>query len=117
MEELPSADHHVAPAVNAAERGYDAHVIEGVWRSAQVVTGNDPEIWRKDVNGAWIHRLAYRNRHSEFGWEIAESAFTSAAFGIASLRPLQWQNYLDFLVAARSSVITADGLRNSRKLL
>ena len=117
MEEPSSLDPHFVPSLDTTERGYDAQVIEGVWRSAQVVAGNDPEIWRKDEFGAWIHRLAYRNRHSEFGWEIAESAFTSSAFGIASLRPLQWQNYLDFLVAARSSVITADGLRNSRRLL
>jgi hypothetical protein len=116
MDDLSSAAHPL-PSSGASERGYDALVIEGVWRSAQVVPGNDPEIWRRDEFGAWIHRLAYRNRHSEFGWEIAASAFTASAFGIASLRPLQWQNYLDFLVAARSSVITADGLRNSRKLL
>jgi hypothetical protein len=99
------------------EHGFDPEIVEQVWQTAVVVLGNDPAVWRKDEHGAWIHRLAYRNRNSEFGWEIAESAYTARAFGIAALRPLQWQNYLDYLVAARSSVITADGLRNSRRLL
>lgn len=99
------------------ERGYDWHVIEHVWRSAQVIPGNDPAVWRKDEHGAWIHRLAYRNRNSEFGWEIADCAYTLRAYGLASLRPMQWQNHLDFLVASRGSVMTADGLRNARRLI
>jgi len=99
------------------EQGYDHDVVERVWQSAQLVIGNDPAVWRKDECGAWIHRLAYRNRHSEFGWEIADCAFTLRSYGIAALRPMQWQNYLDFLVASRSSVMTADGLRNSRRLM
>lgn len=99
------------------ERGYDSEVVERVWQSARIVPGNDPAIWRKDEHGAWIHRLAYRNRHSEFGWEIADCAFTLPGGGMAALRPAQWQNYLDFLVASRHSVVTADGLRNARRLL
>ena len=110
--EVPETPSFVEP-----ERGYDRDVIERVWQCAQVVPGNDPAVWRKDESGAWIHRQAYRNRNSEFGWEIADNAYTMRSYGIASLRPLQWQNHLDFLVASRSSVITADGLRNARRLL
>jgi hypothetical protein len=99
------------------ERGYDWHVIEQVWQSAQVIAGNDPGTWRKDECGAWIHRLAYRNRNSEFGWEIAESAYTHRGYGLAALRPMQWQNHLDYLVASRRSMMTADGLRNARRLI
>lgn len=100
-----------------AERGYDREIVERVWQTAQVITGNDPALWRKDERGAWIHRMAYRNRRSEFGWEIADSAYTLRAYGAAALRPLQWQNHLDFLVASRASIVTADGLRNARRLL
>lgn len=110
-------DQPESPSFAEAERGYDRDVIERVWASAQIVAGNDPAVWRKDERGAWIHRQSYRNRNSEFGWEIADSAYTMRSYGIASLRPLQWQNHLDFLVASRSSVITADGLRNARRLL
>jgi hypothetical protein len=99
------------------ERAYMPEVVEQVWCFAQAVTGNDPSLWRKDEHGAWIHRLAYRNRNSEFGWEIADCAYTLRAYGIAALRPMQWQNHLDFLVASRGSIMTADGMRNARKLL
>lgn len=99
------------------ERGYDGSIVEQVWQSAQSIPGNDRAVWRKDASGAWIHRLAYRNRHSDFGWEIGDCAYTLRAFGLAALRPMQWQNHLDFLVASRGSFVTADGLRNARKLL
>lgn len=99
------------------ERAYAPDVIQQVWGFAQAIPGNDPALWRKDEHGAWVHRLAYRNRNSEFGWEIADCAYTLHAYGIAALRPMQWQNHLDFLVAARGSVMTADGMRNARKLL
>ncbi len=107
-EELPEME---------PESGYDRDVIDRVWQSAQMIPGNDPALWRKDEHGAWIHRMAYRNRHSDFGWEIADCAYTMRSYGLAALRPLQWQNHLDFLVASRSSVVTADGLRNARRLL
>jgi hypothetical protein len=101
-----------------ARLDYDREVIERVWALAQTVPGNDPELWRKDEQGAWIHRLEYRNRRSQFGWEIADYGYYLRRTGVASLRPLQWQNHLDFQVAARNrSVITADGLNNVRRLL
>ncbi len=100
------------------ESGYDREVVERVWTFAQAIPGNDAAVWRKDESGAWINRLDYRNRHSEFGWEIADSAFSRPGHGIAALRPMQWQNYLDFMVSERrSSSVTADGLRNARRLL
>lgn len=100
------------------ETGYDREVVERVWSLAQMIPNNDPAIWRKDESGAWIHRQAYRNRHSEFGWEIANIAFSSRSAGIEALRPMQWQNYVDFMVASRTRfAVTADGLKNARRLL
>lgn len=96
---------------------YDRELVDRVWQSAHVIPGNDPALWRKDEHGAWINRLAYRDRRSEFGWEIADSGFTLRCFGLAALRPMQWQNYVDHLAASTSGVVTADGLRNARKLL
>jgi hypothetical protein len=98
--------------------GYDRDVIERVWQLAQVIPGNDSAVWRKDEFGAWIHRSDYRNRHSEFGWEIADCGYRMRTFGIQALRPMQWQNHVDFLVAARNqAVVSADGLRNARRLI
>jgi hypothetical protein len=96
---------------------YDKELVDRVWQTAHVISGNDPALWRKDEHGAWIHRLAYRDRRTEFGWEIADSGFTLRSFGLAALRPMQWQNYVDHLAASNSGVITADGLRNARRLL
>jgi hypothetical protein len=100
------------------ETGYDREIVERVWGLAQVVPGNDSAVWRKDEHGAWIHRADYRNRRSEFGWEIADYGYTHRASSLMSLRPLHWQNYLDFMVASRhNAVVSADGLRNARRLL
>lgn len=97
---------------------YDREVVERIWQLAQAVPGNDPAVWRKDEHGAWVHRLEYRNRRSQFGWEIADHGFYLRRAGVASLRPMQWENYVDFMVAARqNAVVTADGLNNVRKLI
>jgi hypothetical protein len=106
------------PSVTDTIEGYDLEVIRRVWTLAQTIPGNDPEVWRKDEFGAWIHRADYRNRHSDYGWEVADYGFSRRNAGLASLRPMHWQNHLDFMIAARNqAVITADGLRNARRLL
>ncbi len=100
--------------------GYDREVVERVWSFAAKVPGNDPELWRKDEFGAWIHKLDYRKRNSEFGWEICDTGLGldgAATHGIAALRPMQWQNYVDHVAATTQSRMTADGLHNVRKLL
>jgi hypothetical protein len=97
---------------------YDRFVVEQVWGLAQPVPGNDPALWRKDEHGAWMHRLEYRNRRSQFGWEIVDLAYSMRRAGVETLRPMHWENYLDFMVAERRrSVITADGLSNARRLI
>ena len=97
--------------------GYEREIVARVWKFATVVGGNDPELWRKDEFGAWIQRLEYGNRHSEFGWEICDTSLGRGDGGLAALRPMQWQNYVDQVAAVTQSKITADGLRNARKLL
>lgn len=96
--------------------GYDREAVSRAWEQAASVEGNDAVLWRKDAFGAWIYRLDYGNRNSIFGWEIFDSSLARPG-SIAPLRPLQWQNYLDALAAETQSRVTADGLRNLRKLL
>ncbi|MDG2123050.1 MAG: hypothetical protein P8J87_05090 [Verrucomicrobiales bacterium] len=98
-------------------RGYPEDVVDRVWHLAKTVEGNDPEIWRKDEFGAWINRLDYGNRRSDFGWEVADPPQGTIDMGIASLRSMHWQNYLDQVAASTRSRISADGLRNVRNLL
>ena len=97
--------------------GYDQEVIQRVWLRASVIEGNDPELWRKDEFGAWMCRLDYANRRSQFGWEICDSSLGRGDSGLAALRPMQWQNYLDQVAADTQSRVTADGLRNVRRPL
>lgn len=100
------------------QAGYDREVLDRVWALAQVVPGNDPALWRKDDHGAWMHRMEYGNRHSQFGWEVADCGSYVRRVGVSSLRAMQWQNYVDWMVANRAgAVMTADGLNNARRLL
>jgi hypothetical protein len=94
---------------------YEREVIDHVWSLAQSVAGNDAALWRKDEFGAWIHRLEYGRRSSQFGWEIYDPNL--GGMGLQALRPLHWQNYLDKIAFQDTMRVTADGLRNVRKLL
>jgi hypothetical protein len=97
---------------------YEREVVDRVWNLAQAIPGNDPALWRKDENGAWMHRLEYRNRKSQFGWEIADAGAVIRRVGMGALRPMQWQNYVDWMVSCRAgAVMTADGLNNARRLI
>ena len=49
---------------------FPEETVQKVWESATMVVGNDPEQWRKDPCGAWICRSQYKNRDSQYGWEI-----------------------------------------------
>ena len=97
--------------------GYDREIIRRVWRLGQRVQGNDEEIWRKDEFGAWIYQAGYGNRRSEFGWEIADLSSGGNDGAVFSLRPIQWQNYVDLMAARTQIRVTAEGLRNIKRLL
>jgi hypothetical protein len=97
--------------------GYDREVVARAWSRAEVVPGNDAELWRKDALGAWIYRLDYGQRRSSFGWEVFDPSLGRGESGVSALRPMQWQNFLDALAAETQSRVTADGLRNVRRLL
>jgi len=75
-------------------RGYERELIQSVWEFAEVVPGNDPEIWRKDEFGDWIYRFDYGRRTSEFGWEIFDPGVGRHAQGVYAMRPMQWQSYI-----------------------
>ncbi len=119
--EDPSASETDADADDRVSQwsapGYDHTIIESVWQFAEAVAGNDPALWRKDEFGAWINRLDYGRRHSQFGWEICDIGTASSSAMLSALRPMQWQNYLDQVAAMTQSRITADGKQNVRRLL
>lgn len=98
-------------------RRYDREIVRRVWKAGQAIEGNDDALWRKDEFGAWINFLEYGNRNSQFGWEIIDPAPWRSGAGVYLLRPCQWENYLDYMAAQRRSRMTAEGLKNVRRLL
>lgn len=76
-------------------RGYEKEVIESVWNFAEIVPGNDPDLWRKDESGNWIRRLDYGKRESEFGWEIFDPGIGRHSQGVYAMRPMQWSAFLE----------------------
>lgn len=104
-----SAKPGVPPATEFSAPTYDRMVVNDVWEEASLVEGNDPALWRKDAQGAWINRQDYGRRNSQFGWEIRETRG-------GRLEAVQWQNCLDQAASATQSRITSEGLRNRRSV-
>lgn len=73
---------------------YDRHLIDSVWEFAEVVPGNDSELWRKDEFGQWICRADFGKRYSEFGWEIFDPGVGRHAQGVYAMRPMQWRSFI-----------------------
>jgi hypothetical protein len=94
---------------------YEREVVDHAWSLAQIIPGNDDALWRKDEHGAWINRQEYGNRNSQFGWEIFDPTEAGRGYGLAALRPMQWQNYLEAIAFSSGFRMTAEGLNNSRR--
>jgi hypothetical protein len=107
----------IMDATDWTSQAYEREVVDRVWATAREVSGNDPALWRKDEHGAWIYRMDYGRRQSEFGWEIYDPSVGLSGGRISVLRPLHWMNYLDLVASSTQSRVTADGLRNTRRLL
>jgi hypothetical protein len=90
----PGAMSQDDSATDFFSRGYERELIQSVWEFAEVVPGNDSEIWRKDEFGEWIYRFDYGRRSSEFGWEIFDPGVGRHAQGVYAMRPMQWQSYI-----------------------
>jgi hypothetical protein len=71
----------------------DEEEIQEVWEKGHVVSGIDPDRWRKDDCDAWIGRIEYGNRDSQYGWEI-DHIDPDGGDDLSNKRPLQWENNL-----------------------
>jgi hypothetical protein len=86
-----------------------------VWEKGEIVSGQDPQQWRKDQCGAWIGRTSYGKRESPYGWET-DHIDSNGGDSLSNLHPLQWQNNLEKSDKKRlTCVVTAEGINNVRK--
>jgi hypothetical protein len=81
------------PNTTASGDRFDPHTIEAIWRKGAVVVGYEPNEYRQDNCGAWIHRNGY-GRIGEFGWEIdhVRPVSQGGTDELTNLQPLYWQN-------------------------
>lgn len=88
--------------------------IQEVWEKGKIVSGNDPNVYRKDYCDAWIKRNEYGNRNSNYGWEIDH--ITPKSNGgddeLSNLRPLQWENNMSKSNGRLVCLVTAKGIKN-----
>jgi 5-methylcytosine-specific restriction endonuclease McrA len=96
---------------------FTEETIQRVWEKGTVVDRVDPNVYRKDVCGAWIRRDRYGNRNSSLGWEIDHIKPESEGGGdeLSNLRPLQWANNTTREDGRRTCPVTASGNRNIRR--
>ena len=97
----------------------DNNIVQQVWENGVVVDGYDASQVRKDSCGAFIVRSQYKNRNSDYGWEIDHVYPVSKGGGdeLVNLRPMQWENNVkkgDSFPNYETSIV-GEGSSNIRK--
>jgi len=68
---------------------------KAIWEKANLITGYEPNKWRRDNYGNEIKWDDYDNRKSNYGWEIAHINLISNSINdnaSRNLEPLHWKN-------------------------
>ncbi len=72
---------------------FDLATVQAVWEKGQTVAGYNPNLYRKDACGAWVHRWSY-GQTTQCGWEVdhVRPVAGGGTDHLTNLQPLQWQN-------------------------
>lgn len=70
-----------------------SEIINKVWERTPAVDGYNPNIWKKDMAGAWIRRDLYGLK-SRYGWEVdhIKPSVMGGTDQLDNLQALHWQN-------------------------
>ena len=90
---------------------YSEETIQAVWDKARSVDDNDARVWRKDDCGAWIQRMMYGDRSSQYGWEIDQIS-SEEPERISNLCPLHWRNRIGKSDGRLICLVTSSGIDN-----
>ena len=75
-------------------KSFSEDTQQRVWEKALPVDDQSPDVFRRDICGAIMHRNDYGNTSSHYGWEIdhIEPVAVGGRDEIDNLQPLQWRN-------------------------
>ncbi|MFH1288139.1 MAG: HNH endonuclease signature motif containing protein [bacterium] len=94
---------------------FSDYIVQRVWEKGEIIPGNDPNVWRKDQCKAWIGRVYYGDRNSQYGWEIdhIRPAPEGGSDELYNLRPLQWTNNVSKRDGRLTCAVTSVGVNNA----
>jgi hypothetical protein len=113
MERRKLSIHGREVAAHAREMymSYADEIVQAVWEKANSVDNNDSTIWRKDQCGAWIQRIMYGDRNSQYGWEI-DHILPHGPDDISNLQPTHWKNSIGKSDGRLICIVTSKGVDN-----
>ena len=81
--------------------------VQAVWQKARVMPERNPDVWRRDQCGAWLHREQYENDKSEYGWKILK-VVAGVGNEVDQLQPFHCGNAFDIANGKAQCRVTAD---------
>ena len=68
-----------------------------VWKKGNTEGNNDPDVFRKDVCGAWMKFDQHGDRDAKYGWEVdhIKPEAHDGTDELSNLQPLHWKNNVE----------------------
>jgi len=86
---------------------FNDKTVQAVWDKGRAMPDRNPDEWRRDQCGAWLHREQYKNEKSEYGWKILK-VVASGGNEVDHLQPFHWNNAFDIANHKPQCRVTAD---------